>query len=256
MISQLRSRFVPILLYSNKGFVKTFNFKDPKYLGDPINVIKIFNEKKVNEITIFDIDATSKRTEINFDLLERVSRESKMPVCYGGGVKDVETAEKLLSIGIEKISISSAAILDPILIKKISDRIGKQSVVVTLDVKKKWNGTYEVYINNGKTNTGISLRKFLKNLDYNFVGEVCINSIDKDGTSNGYDLNLIKTHYNDIKSHSTFVGGCNSIDDITNIFKDYSPIGLGASSFVVLKGKFKAVLISYPTEELNTFYGL
>ena len=137
MKTQLRSRFIPILLYSNKGFVKTFNFKNPKYLGDPINVIKIFNEKKANEITIFDIDATSKGTEINFDLLRRISRESKMPVCYGGGVKDVETAEKLLSIGIEKISISSAAILDPTLIKKISKRIGKQSVVITLDVKKK-----------------------------------------------------------------------------------------------------------------------
>ena len=256
MRNQLRSRFVPILLYSNKGFVKTFNFKNPKYLGDPINVIKIFNEKKVNEITIFDIDVTTKGTEIYFDLLKRVSRESKMPVCYGGGVKDVETAEKLLSIGIEKISLSSAAILDSTLIEKISNRIGKQSVVITLDVKKKWTGSYEIYINNGKTNTEISLTKFLSNLDYNFVGEVCINSIDKDGTNDGYDLSLIKKHYNDIKSHATFVGGCNSIDDITNIFKNYSPIGLGASSYVVLKGKFKAVLISYPTEELNTFHGL
>jgi cyclase len=256
MSNKLRSRFIPVLLYSNKGFVKTFNFKDPKYLGDPINVIKIFNEKNTNEITIFDIDASSKGTEINFDLLKRVSRESRMPVCYGGGVKDVETAEKLLSIGIEKISLSSAAILDSTLIEKISNRIGKQSVVITLDVRKKWNGSYEIYINNGKINTGISLKKFLSNLNYNFVGEVCINSIDKDGTNDGYDLSLIKKYYNEIKSHATFVGGCNSIDEITNIFKDYSPIGLGASSYVVLKGKFKAVLISYPTEELNTFHGL
>jgi cyclase len=256
MSNQLRSRFIPVLLYSNKGFVKTFNFKNPKYLGDPINVIKIFNEKNANEITIFDIDVSSKGTNINFDLLKRVSRESRMPVCYGGGVKDIETAEKLLSIGIEKISLSSAAILDPTLIEKISNRIGKQSVVITLDVKKKWTGSYEIYLNNGKTNTGISLAKFLSNLDYNFVGEVCINSIDKDGTNDGYDLSLIKKYYNEIKSHVTFVGGCNSIDDITNVFKDYSPIGLGASSYVVLKGKFKAVLISYPTDELNAFHGL
>lgn len=256
MSNQLRSRFIPVLLYSGKGFVKTFNFKDPKYLGDPINVIKIFNEKHANEITIFDIDASSKGTEINFDLLKRVSRESRMPVCYGGGVKDVETAEKLLSIGIEKISVSSAAILDLSLIEKISKRIGKQSVVITLDVKKKWTGSYEIHINNGKTNTGISLTKFLGNINYNFVGEVCINSIDKDGTNDGYDLNLIKKYYNEIKSHATFVGGCKSFNEITNIFQDFSPIGLGASSYVVLKGKFKAVLISYPTEGLNTFHGL
>ncbi|MDC6479159.1 HisA/HisF-related TIM barrel protein [Flavobacteriaceae bacterium] len=256
MSNHPRSRFIPVLLYSNKGFVKTFNFKNPKYLGDPINVIKIFNEKKANEITIFDIDASSKGTNINFDLLKRVSRESRMPVCYGGGVKDVETAEKLLSIGIEKISLSSGAILDTTLIKKISNKIGKQSVVITLDVKKKWTGSYEIYINNGQTNTGISLSKFLSNLDYNFVGEVCIISIDKDGTNDGYDLSLIKKHYDDIKSNATFVGGCNSIDEIANIFKDYSPIGLGASTYVVLKGKFKAVLISYPTKELNTFHGL
>jgi imidazole glycerol-phosphate synthase subunit HisF len=256
MSNTLRSRFIPVLLYSNKGFVKTFNFKNPKYLGDPINVIKIFNEKNIDEIIIFDIDASSKRTEINFDLLKRVSRESRMPVCFGGGVKDAGTAEKLLSIGIEKISLSSAAVLDKTLIEKVANRIGKQSVVITLDVRKKWTGSYEIYINNGNTNTGISLKKFLSNLDYNFVGEVCINSIDKDGTNEGYDLSLIKKHYTDIKSHATFVGGCNSIDEITNIFKDYSPIGLGASSFVVLKGRFKAVLISYPKEELNTFHGL
>lgn len=256
MSNKLRSRFIPVLLYSNKGFVKTFNFKNPKYLGDPINVIKIFNEKNTDEIIIFDIDASSKGTEINFDLLKRVSRESRMPVCYGGGVKDAETAEKLLSIGIEKISLSSAAVLDTTLIEKVANRIGKQSVVITLDVRKKRTGSYEIYINNGKTNTGIPLKKFLCNLDYNFVGEVCINSIDKDGTNEGYDLSLIKKHYHNIKSHATFVGGCNSVNEITNIFKDYSPIGLGASSFVVLKGRFKAVLISYPTEELNTFHGL
>lgn len=256
MSNQLRSRFIPVLLYSNKGFVKTFNFKNPKYLGDPINVIKIFNEKSVNEITIFDIDVSSKGTKINFDLLKRVSRESRMPVCYGGGVKDVETAEKLLSIGIEKISLSSAAILNPKLIEVISNRIGKQSVVITLDVKKKWTGSYEIYLNNGKTNTGISLAEFLANLDYNYVGEVCVNSIDKDGTKSGYDLNLINKYYKEIKSHATFVGGCNSLNHITDIFKKYSPIGLGASSFVVLKGRFDAVLISYPTDELNQFHGI
>jgi cyclase len=256
MQNQIRSRFIPVLLYSNNGFVKTFNFKNPKYLGDPINIIKIFNEKKANEITIFDIDASSKGTNINFDLLKKVSRESRMPVCYGGGVKDVEMAEKLLSIGIEKISLSSAAIFQPKLLEKISNRIGKQSVVLTLDVKKKWTGSYEIYLNNGTKNTGILLSKFLSSLDYNHVGEVCINSIDKDGSNDGYDLGLIKKYYGEIKSHATFVGGCSSTEDIINVFKDYFPIGLGASSYVVLKGKFKAVLISYPTDELNTFHGL
>jgi len=256
MSSQLRSRFIPVLLYSNKGFVKTFNFKDPKYLGDPINVIKIFNEKNVDEITIFDIEASSKGTKIDFDLLKRVSRESRMPVCYGGGVKDADTAEKLVSIGIEKISLNSGIIEDPTLIERIANRIGKQSVVITLDVKRKWTGAYEICTQNGRRNTGITLASFLEELDYNFIGEVCVNNIDRDGTNLGYDLNLIKKHYGLIKSHATFIGGCQSAEDITHIFDKYGPIGLGASSFVVLKGKFKAVLISYPSTELLKFHGI
>lgn len=219
-------------------------------------LLRFLMKKKADEITIFDIDATSKNTPINYELLAKIARESKMPICYGGGVKDVETAERLLSIGIEKISLSSAAIINPDLIMKISNKIGKQSVVITLDVKKSGYGIYEIYTNNGTKKMNISLNDYLNKINYNYVGEVCVNSIDRDGTETGYDLDLIHSTYNTIKSHVTYIGGCNNVEEVINIYNNYSPIGLGASSFVVLKGKFKAVLLSYPTIELSSYYDI
>lgn len=216
-MSNLRPRLVPVLLLSNNGLVKTKQFAGGKYLGDPINVVKIFNEKNVDELTILDINATAQNKEIDFQLLEKISKVSKMPICYGGGIKNATQAERILSLGVEKISLSSSVIENIKLLSEISNVIGKQSVVLTLDVKKK-RGKYLIYTINGSKNSKIDLCEYLSVLDYNNIGEVVINSIDRDGTKMGYDLSLIECTYKLIKSQVTYLGGCSSFDDITNVF--------------------------------------
>ena len=152
----LRPRIIPSLLIQDNGLVKTVNFKNPKYVGDPINAVRIFNEKEVDELAIFDIDATAKGLEPNYSLIERIANQSRMPLCYGGGVKTVEQAQKIFGLGIEKIALSSAVLHNPELITQIANRVGAQSVIVVLDVKKKLFGGYEVYTHNGKKSTGIN----------------------------------------------------------------------------------------------------
>jgi cyclase len=187
----LRPRIIPSLLYHDKGLVKTVNFKSPKYVGDPINTVRIFNEKEVDELAFFDIDATVLNKEPDYILIEKLANQSRMPLCYGGGVKTVKQAQKVFGLGIEKIALSSAAIQNPQLVSQIAERVGSQSVIVVLDVKKKLFGGYEVYTHNGKKATGINPVKFSQELEKMGVGEIIINSIDQDGLMKGYDLNLI-----------------------------------------------------------------
>ena len=187
----LRPRIIPILLLHGKGLVKTVRFKDPKYVGDPLNAVKIFNEKEVDELAVFDIDATVLGLEPDYGLIEKIANQSRMPICYGGGVKTVEQAQKIFGLGIEKIALSSSVINNPHLISKISDRVGAQSVIVVLDVKKKIFGGYEIYTHNGKKNTGINPINFAAKAQKLGAGEIIINSIDNDGMMNGYDYKLI-----------------------------------------------------------------
>src|ERR1700750_958240 len=177
----LRPRIIPSLLLQDNGLVKTVNFKNPKYVGDPINAVRIFNEKEVDELAIFDIDATAKGLEPNYSLIERIANQSRMPLCYGGGVKTVEQAQKIFGLGIEKIALSSAVLQNPQLITQIAERVGSQSVIVVLDVKKKLFGGYEVYTHNGKKATGINPFRFVEEAQKLGAGEIVINSIDQDG---------------------------------------------------------------------------
>ena len=188
----LRPRIIPSLLLHDKGLVKTVNFKSPKYIGDPINAVRIFNEKEVDELAFFDIDATVLNKEPDYILIEKLANQSRMPLCYGGGVKTVEQAQKIFGLGIEKIALSNAVIQNPQLVTQIADRVGSQSVIVVLDIKKKLLGGYEIYTHNGKKSTGINPVKFAKELEALGVGEIIINSIDQDGMMNGFDLSLIK----------------------------------------------------------------
>lgn len=187
----LRPRIIPSLLVHDNGLVKTVNFKSPKYVGDPINAVKIFNEKEVDELAVFDIDATVLGKEPNYALIEKLANQSRMPLCYGGGVKTVEQAQKIFGLGIEKIALSSAVIQNPKLITEIADRVGSQSVIVVMDIKKKLLGGYEIYINNGKKATGLNPIKFAEEAQKLGAGEIIINSIDQDGMMKGYDMNLI-----------------------------------------------------------------
>ena len=244
----LRPRIIPSLLIHDNGLVKTVNFKNPKYVGDPINAVKIFNEKAVDELAVFDIDATVLGKEPNYSLIERLASQSMMPLCYGGGVKTVEQAQRIFSLGIEKIALSSAVLHNPKLITEISERVGAQSVIVVLDVKKKLLGGYEVYTHNGKKATGVNPFKFVEEAQKLGAGEIVINSIDKDGVMKGYDLDLIAKVREKISLPMTVLGGAGSLDDIEKVIDQHGVIGVAAGSLFVFKGPYKAVLINYPTQ--------
>ena len=248
----LRSRIIPCLLVHKKGLVKTINFKDPKYVGDPINAVKIFNEKEVDELIVLDIDATVDNKPPNFEMIKNLATECRMPFCYGGGITTVEQAKKIIELGAEKIAISSSAINDTSLIKKIGNAVGVQSVVIIIDVKKRGlllGGGYDIYINNGKLKANIKLKDFIQDLNQIGVGEIVINSIDNDGAMKGYDLELT-TMIRDLTNFPiTVLGGAGNLDDVKSLISKYRIIGAAAGSLFVFKGKYKAVLINYPNRE-------
>lgn len=244
----LRPRIIPSLLIQDNGLVKTVNFKNPKYVGDPINAVKIFNEKEVDELAIFDIDATVLGKQPNYSLIERLASQSMMPLCYGGGVKTIQQAQQIFSLGIEKIALSSAVLQNPKLITEIAERVGAQSVVVVLDVRKKILGGYEVYTHNGQKATGINPFKFVEEAQKLGAGEIVINSIDRDGVMKGYDLDLIAKVREKISLPMTVLGGAGSLDDIEKLIDIHGVIGVAAGSLFVFKGPYKAVLINYPTQ--------
>lgn len=243
----LRSRITPFLLLRGGGLVKTRRFSDPKYVGDPINAVKIFNEKEVDELVLLDIDATTKGRGPNFSLLKEIASESRMPLCYGGGVQDAKTAASIVSLGYEKVSISNAALERPELIGEIAERVGRQSVVVTIDVKKEglFGGGYRVYSRNAKQRYKVDPIAFAVQCAELGAGEILLNSIDRDGMMQGYDTYLARKLRSAITTPMTIVGGAGSIDDMRALAEDIGPIGAGAGSFFVFNGKYRAVLISY-----------
>lgn len=245
----LRSRIIPCLLVHKKGLVKTVQFKDPKYVGDPINAVKIFNEKEVDELIVLDIDATVEGRGPDFEMIKNLAIECRMPFCYGGGVTTVEDAKEIIKLGAEKVALSTAAINNFDILGKMGKAVGVQSLVVVLDVKKKMLGGFEIYLKNGKLATGIKLKDFIQQLNKTGIGEVVINSIDHDGKMNGYDISLIEQVREATDIPMTVIGGAGSYDDIKTVISKYKPIGVSAGSLFVFKGKYKAVLISYPNKQ-------
>lgn len=249
----LYPRIIPCLLVHNKGLVKTLKFKDPKYVGDPINAVKIFNEKEADELMVLDIDATRENREPDYKMIENLARECRMPLCYGGGIKTAEQAQRIFNLGVEKIAISSIAIENQKIIKEIASQVGNQSVVVVIDVKKKLFCGYDIYTHNGKNKAKVDLVKFIKEIQDLGIGEIVLNSIDHDGEMKGYDFHLIDTVKPLIHVPLTILGGAGSLDDIGQLIKKHGIIGTSAGSLFVFKGKYRAVLISYPNEdEKNT----
>lgn len=249
----LYPRIIPCLLVHNKGLVKTIKFKDPKYVGDPINAVKIFNEKEADELMVLDIDVTRENREPDYKMIENLARECRMPLCYGGGIKTAEQAQRIFNLGVEKIAISSIAIENQKVIKEIASQVGNQSVVVVLDVKKKLFGGYDVYTHNGKNKSKVDLIKFIEEIQKLGIGEIVLNSIDHDGEMKGYDFHLIEMLRPLIHVPLTVLGGAGSLEDVGELIKKYGIIGASAGSLFVFKGKYRAVLISYPNEdEKNT----
>lgn len=248
----LRARIIPCLLVHKKGLVKTTNFKNPKYVGDPINAVKIFNEKEVDELMVLDIDATSDNRGPDFEMIKNLANECRMPFCYGGGVSSVEQAKKIISLGAEKVAISYAAIRNPQLLKDIGTAVGNQSVVVIIDVRKRSllrGAGYEIFIKNGTESVKVKLSDFVKQLNEIGVGEIVIQSIDNDGVMGGYDLDLINLLRGITDIPLTVIGGAGSLNDIRELIEKYTIIGVAAGSLFVFKGKYKAVLINYPNRE-------
>jgi len=246
----LRSRIIPCLLIQNKGLVKTVNFKDPKYVGDPINAVKIFNEKEVDELIVLDIDATRENREPNLEMIKNLADECRMPFCYGGGITTVEQARKIINLGVEKIALSYSALNNINLCQEIGSIIGNQSVVVVIDVKKKKIfGGYDIYTHNGTKRSDWKLEDLIAQLEKIGVGELVINSIDNDGAMQDYDLSLIENIRSKCSMPITALGGAGSLDDVNKLIKKFKIIGAAAGSLFVFKGKYRAVLINYPNRE-------
>jgi cyclase len=230
------------------GLVKTVGFKDPKYIGDPINAVKIFNEKEVDELIVLDIDATVKDVEPNYRMISNLAAECRMPLCYGGGIKTPEQAKAIVGLGVEKISIGSAAVDNPRLITQIANEIGQQSVVAVLDVKKRaLLNDYDVFTLNGLNNTSRSVFELALEMEKLGVGELVINSIDLDGKMGGYDLSLARKIRHTVNIPITFLGGAGSLSDIESLIRSCGVIGAAAGSLFFFKGVYKAVLLNYPT---------
>jgi cyclase len=242
----LRSRIIPCLLIHDGGLNKTEKFKPGKYIGDPLNAVKIFNEKQVDELILIDIDATVKGREPDFEKLRFIAIESRMPLCYGGGVTTTEQAAKIISLGFEKVSVSSAALAKPDLIREMASAIGSQSVVVTIDVKRgsMFSGD-GIFTHNGTRKHKIGLAEWIGQVAQLGAGEIMINSIDRDGTLSGYDLDLARTARNATDLPMTFLGGAGSMADMEALIKAVGVCGAAAGSLFVFKGTFKAVLINY-----------
>ena len=244
----LRPRIIPCLLVKNNGLVKTVGFDKPKYVGDPLNAVRIFNEKEVDELMVVDIDASAQNREPNYKLIANLAAECRMPLCYGGGVKTPEQVQRIISLGVEKVALSAAVVANPALISKAAEWVGNQSIVVVMDVKKVGMlRSYEVFTHNGTQRTGLDPVAWAKQVENLGAGEVVLNSIEQDGAMKGYDLALIERVRNATTLPMTVLGGAGSLDDIEALVRRFGTIGAAAGSLFVFKGKYKAVLINYPS---------
>lgn len=246
----LRPRIIPCLLIQQGGLVKTRKFKEPKYVGDPINAVKIFNEKESDELMVLDIDATVNQAEPNYALIAKLAAECRMPLCYGGGITTPEQAAHIIGLGVEKVSVSAAALARPALLTEMAAAIGRQSVVAVLDVRKKtglFSKGYEVCTHNAKQAHKIDLIELVQQLQAAGAGEIVINSIDRDGEMQGYDLDLARQVRSVVKVPLTVLGGAGSLAHIGELLKTCGVVGAAAGSLFVFKGPYRAVLINYPT---------
>lgn len=245
----LRSRIIPCLLVRSGGLVKTVRFKDDKYVGDPINAVRIFNEKEVDELIVVDIDATAQGREPDYALIENLAAECRMPLCYGGGVSSVEHAKRIMGLGVEKVALSAAAIERPALIGEIAEQVGRQSVVVVLDVKRRTFGGYRLLTRNGRVDAKTAPVEFARLAEELGAGEIVVNSIDQDGTMRGYDLDIARQIREAVSLPMTVLGGAGSMEHMADAVSQLGVAGLAAGSFFVFKGQYRAVLISYPSSD-------
>jgi imidazole glycerol-phosphate synthase subunit HisF len=243
-----RIRVIPVLLMKNGGLVKTIRFKHPTYIGDPINAVKIFNEKEVDEIVLLDIDATLQNREPDYDKIKEICSEAFMPFAYGGGIKNIDQVKRLFQNGIEKVIFNTEVFLNPQILEKAATIFGNQSIVVSIDVKKDFFGKYKVFVKSGKHNTKYNPLEYAKKVEDFGSGEIFLTSIGHEGTYKGYDIELIKAVSHSVTIPVIAHGGANSIMNfLTAIEAGASAVAAG--SIFVYKGVEKGILISYPNQE-------
>lgn len=245
----LKTRVIPVLLMKDNGLYKGVKFKNHRYVGDPINAVKIFNEKEVDELVLLDIEASVLNKEINFKLLEDIVSEAFMPLAYGGGIKSVEDAKSLFRLGIEKIVLNTTALSNKGIIEDIVSIFGSQSVVFSLDIKKTFWGNYCVYSKSGTIKIKHNVLEICKAMENIGVGEIIINSIDRDGCMEGYDLEIINTISSNLSIPTVACGGASGLQDFQYAI-DYGAHAVAAGSMFVYSGVHKAVLISYPKYDM------
>lgn len=248
----LRPRIIPCLLVQKAGLVKTQGFKNSKYVGDPINAVKIFNEKEADELIVLDIDATVDGRDPDFALIAKLAAECRMPLCYGGGVTTASQAVRIVEMGVEKVAVSAAAIANPALLTEMADAVGRQSVVAVLDVRKKsglFAKGYEVCTRNATMIHKLEPIALAQQLQDAGAGEIVVNSVDRDGFMQGYDLELASQFRQALQVPITFMGGAGSLDHVSALVAKLGVVGAAAGSLFVFKGKYRAVLINYPTPE-------
>ena len=246
----LTSRVIPVLLIENGELYKTINFRNPKYVGDPLNTVRIFNEKEVDELVILDISSTKNNSSIDWELISHIAKECRMPLCYGGGVNSLEKVERLISLGVEKVAIGYSSFSEPELIKKAVKCVGRQSIVGIMDVSKfGFLGKYEVVVLNGTKRTRMTPLEYSKYLLDLGVGEILLQNVDLDGSMKGFDEDLVDKVYKNINVPLTILGGAGSLTDLKSLIKKFRVLGVAAGSIFIFKGKHKAVLVTYPNQE-------
>lgn len=241
----LRLRVIPSLLLKGEGLVKTVKFANPRYVGDPINAVRIFNEKEVDELVFLDIGATPARRGPNFELLRDIASEAFMPFGYGGGITHLDQIKRLFALGVEKVILNTSAFTDPDLVTSAAAAAGSSSVVVSVDVRRNWRGRYSVFTHSGKQDTKRDPVGYAREMEQRGAGEILLSSIDRDGTLGGYDLDLIESVCRSVSVPVIALGGAGSLEH----FREAARRGasaVAAGSMFVFHGKHRAVLITYP----------
>jgi cyclase len=242
----LKTRVIPALLLRGAGLVKTTRFKDPKYVGDPINAIKIFNDKEVDELVLLDITATRENRGPAFSVIEEVASECFMPLAYGGGIRKVEEARRILKLGVEKVVFNATAWREPQVLSRASREFGAQAVVASIDVRRKLFGRYEVFVDGGTRGTGADAVEYAQRMENAGAGEILLNSIDRDGTMKGYEVELIAKVTSAVSIPVIALGGAGSVKDFSQAISQGGAAAVAAGSMFVFHGPHRAVLITYP----------
>lgn len=242
-------RIIPSLLLSNGGLVKTVGFRDPRYVGDPINAVRIFNDKEADELVLLDIRATVEGSGPDEAAIAEIAGEAFMPVAYGGGVRDLATATRLIQLGVEKIVVNAAAVEDAHAVARIADHLGSTTLVVSIDAIARPDGSHEVVTHAATRRTGVDVRAHAEAMARLGAGELLLTSVDRDGTRSGYDTRLVKSVAAIVDVPVIASGGAGSLEDLATVVREGGAAAAAAGSLFVFHGRHLAVLITYPSYE-------